>query len=285
MIRHLWLHRGKKNVHDPSNDLELALYDSLLGNNFLHYGYFKNPAKTAEDISLSDLKKSMDDYANLLSSRVKKDERVIEIGCGMGGLLAKLEKAGNKVTGVTPNINQAEHIAKNWQNIELFNCTLEDLDVKKAGKFDVVINSESFQYIDITSGIEQVKKLLNENGRWLMSDYFLINRNASNKSGHVLEDFELALKQAGLEIVERVDITDNVLPTLKYAHLLATGLALPVVDFSIKKFFLRHSFFEYLFSPIVNKKRKNIRLDTIDAEIFKRDKVYLLLTIKKFSKV
>ncbi len=249
MIKHLWVKRGKNIVHDPSNDLELALYDTLFGNNFLHYGYFEPIPKSPDDISISDLKRAMDDYANLLTKRTKPKDRIIEIGCGMGGLLAKLDANGNDVSGVTPDLSQVKHIEKNWSHIELYNCTLEALDTEKAGTFDVVINSESFQYADLEIGIDQVKKLMKKNGRWIMSDYFLLNPKTHNKSGHILSKFEQAIEKANLEIVERIDITDNVLPTLRYAHMMATKFALPIVDFSIKKFFLRHSFLEYLFAP------------------------------------
>ncbi len=281
MLSHLWLRRKRREVHDPENDLELALYANLFENNFLHYGYFDPPPQSGEDISLRDIKNAMENYADLLCSRVKPGEKIIEIGCGMGGLLAKFDKMGANVSAVTPDESQIKHISKNWPHIPLYKSTLERLDTQTIGKFDVVVNSESFQYIDIRIGIEQIKKLLAKNGRWIVSDYFLINPETHNKSGHILSDFLTAIDEAGLQIVERIDITDNVLPTLKYAHTLATRLALPIIDFGVKKFFLRHPFFEYLLAPIIDKKQKNIRLDTIDAEIFKRDKIYLLLVLKR----
>lgn len=273
--------KNKRNIHNPENDLELALYNSLLGNNYLHYGYFADSQIKAEDISLNLLKKSMDDYASLLVSRVKEGEEIIEVGCGMGGLLARFDKQGNRVVGVTPSLSQVRHIAKYWPHIQIYNNMFEELDCDNVGQFDVVINSESFQYIDIKRGIEQVDKLLKQNGRWIMSDYFVINKETHNRSGHIFTEFESAINKAGFVIVEKIDITDNILPTLKYAHLLASNLAIPLADFTAKKFFLRHPFFEYLFAPVVENKLANIRLDTIDADIFKRDKIYLLMTIRR----
>ncbi|VAW17098.1 hypothetical protein MNBD_ALPHA12-186 [hydrothermal vent metagenome] len=283
MVRHLMLRRGSKSVHDPENDLELALYATLFGNNFLHFGYFKNPPADAQTMSMADMKKAMDDYADLLVARVARGEKAIELGCGMGGLLARLDAAGVDVCGVTPDKSQMAHIGKNWPHIALDNCKMEDLP-KKQEKFDVAINSESFQYVDLARGIKKIDQLLKPDGRWLMSDYFRFNKDAHNGSGHILADFEAALAAGGFEIAERVDITENVLPTLRYAHFLAANLALPVAGFMTNKFFRRHAFFEYLFAHDVKGGLKKIRLKTIDAEIFRREKAYLLLSIVRRKK-
>ena len=283
MTRHLMSRSSGKSVNDPANDLELALYATLFGNNFLHFGYFENPPADAETMSMADMKKAMDDYAALLVSRVRRGEKVIELGCGMGGLLARLDAAGVEVCGVTPDKSQAAHIGKNWPHIPLDNCKMEELGPKDE-KFDVAINSESFQYVDLVEGIKKIDQLLKPNGRWLMSDYFRFSEDAHNGSGHILADFEAALAEGGFEIAERLDMTENVLPTLRFAHLLATNLALPIADFTAKKFFLRHAFFEYLFAPMVADRLKNVRLGTIDAEMFSRDKVYLLLSIVRRKK-
>lgn len=284
MARHLMKQGNAKSLNNPENDLELALYSTLFANNFLHFGYFKDPLVEAQTISLADMTKAMDDYADLLVFRVRAGEKAIELGCGMGGLLEKLDAGGIEICGVTPDKSQIAHIRKNWPHIELYNCTLEELSVRDAGKFDVAINSESFQYVDIKRGIEKIDRLLAPNGRWLISDYFRLEKDTYNKSGHILSEFEAALAAGGFEIVERVDITANVLPTLKYAYLLATRLALPVAGFSVKKFFLRHAFLEYLFAPDIEDRLKNVRLGTIDAKVFSHDKVYLLLSIARRKK-
>jgi len=283
MVRHLVSRRGTSQVHDPENDLELALYATLFGNNFLHFGYFENPPSDAQSMSMADMKKAMADYADLLASRVERGEKAIEIGCGMGGLLARLDAAGVDVCGVTPDKSQAAHIGKNWPHIAIDNCRFEDLG-EKTERFDVAINSESFQYVDLVTGIKKIDQLLKPNGRWLMSDYFRFSEEAHNGSGHILADFEAALAAGGFEIVERVDITQNVLPTLRYAYFLAANLALPVADFMSRKFFRRHAFFEYLLAPDVQDRLKNVRLATIDAEVFAREKAYLLLTIARRKK-
>ena len=281
LIRHLSRNRAGRSVWDPADDLELALYGAVFGNNFLHYGYFPEPPADPESISLADAKQAMDDYASLLVERVQPGERVLDIGCGMGGLLARLDAAGARPTGLTPNHSHAAHIRSHWPHIPLLEGTLESFDpAQRPERFEAVINSESFQYIALDEGIKRVKAFLAPGGRWIVIDYFRLKTDAKNRSGHLLADFDAAIARHGLEVVERVDVTDNVVPSLAYARVLAERFALPVAHFFSEKFFLRHPFLGYLFQPSVREKLSNVRLDTLDPEVFRREKRYVLYVLR-----
>ena len=279
MWRWMRTHRAGRSVHDPAEDLELALYGAIFGNNFLHYGYFDPIPADAETISLARLKQAMDDYASLLVARVRAGERVLDVGCGMGGLLVRLDAAGVHATGVTPNTAHAAHIRSKWPHIALIESTLEQANLASTPKFDAVINAESFQYIDLDAGMKQVRALLAPGGRWVMIDYFRLNAEAKNKSGHLLAEFEAAAAAHGFEINERVDVTENCLPTLAYGRLLAEKFALPLARFGADKFFLSHPFLAYLFQPKIQNKLAGVKLHTLDPEVFRREKRYLLFTL------
>jgi MPBQ/MSBQ methyltransferase len=279
LVRWMRTHRADRSVHDPAEDLELALYGAIFGNSFLHYGYFDPIPASAEDISLSRLKQAMDDYASLLVGRVRPQERVLDVGCGMGGLLARLDAAGVKATGVTPNTAHAAHIRAHWPQIALIESTLEKVDPGSSAKVDAVINAESFQYIGLHAGMQKVKALLAPGGRWIMIDYFRLQPDAKNKSGHLLADFEAAATRHGFVITERVDVTENCLPTLAYGRLLAERFALPLARFGADKFFLSHPFLAYLFQPKIQNKLTSVKLHTLDPEVFRREKRYLLFTL------
>lgn len=281
LLRHLSKNRAGRSVWDPADDLELALYGAVFGNNFLHYGYFPNPPADPEDISLADAKQAMDDYASLLVERVQAGDRVLDIGCGMGGLLARLDAAGARPTGLTPNRSHAAHIRAHWPHIPLLEGTLEAFDPQqRSERFDAVINAESFQYIALDAGIERVKGFLAPGGRWIVIDYFRLRADSKNRSGHLLSDFDAAIARHGLRVIERVDVTENVVPSLAYARVLAERFAVPVAHFFSEKFFLNHPFLGYLFQPSVREKLANVRLDTLDPEVFKREKRYLLYTLQ-----
>lgn len=281
LLRHLSRHRAGRSVWDPAEDLELALYGAVFGNNFLHYGYFAEPPANPETISLADVKQAMDDYASLLVERVRPGERVLDIGCGMGGLLARLDAAGAHPTGLTPNRAHAAHIRAQWPHLPLLEGTLESFDPgQRNERFDAVINSESFQYIALDPGIERVKQFLAPGGRWIVIDYFRLHPDAKNRSGHVLADFDAAVARHGLAVAERVDVTENVVPSLAYARVLAERFAVPVAHFFSEKFFLRHPLLGYLFQPNVRDKLARVRLDTLDPNVFRREKRYLLYVLQ-----
>jgi hypothetical protein len=144
------------------------------------------------------------------------------------------------------------------------------------------VNAESFQYIDLHTGMATARSLFAPDAtdpRWLCIDYFRLNPEARNKSGHLLQEFEAALGKHGFSVRERVDVTENVLPSLAYGRLLATRLALPLVRFSADKFFLRRPFLAYLFQDTAHRKLDGVRLDTLDPEVFRREKRYLLFTL------
>lgn len=283
MLRYLREHRADKSVWDPAEDLELALYGTIFGNNFLHYGWFADPARDPETITFADLKQAMDDYATLLVQRVQPGERVLDVGCGMGGLLARLDKHGAQPTGVTPNRAHAVHIQRTWPHIPLIQGTFEHVNVATTPKFDAVINSESFQYIDLDAGMKNVRALLKpaaEGGRWINIDYFRLLPSAKNKSGHLLADFEAACQRHGFVVREQVDVTENVLPSLAYGRLLATRFALPLARFGTDKFFLRRPFWAYLFADKARAKLDGVKLDTLDPEVFRREKRYILFVLE-----
>jgi len=282
LLRYLREHRADKSVWDPAEDLELQLYGAIFGNNFLHYGYFRDIPTSAEEISLADVKRAMDDYATLLVDRVKPGERVLDVGCGMGGLLNRLDRIGAHPTGVTPNHAHAQHIRKLWPHIGLVESPFEQVDAQSfEPKFDAVINTESFQYIDLEQGMAKVQALLAPGGRWLIIDYYRLQPGAKNQSGHVLADFESALARHGLQITERVDVTENVVPSLAYGRLLATQFALPLARFGADKLFLRKRLLGYLFKDSLAAKLDSVRLDTLDPDVFRREKRYLLFTIER----
>jgi SAM-dependent methyltransferase len=277
-----WLkHRKNAGVWNPADDLELQLYQAIFGNNFLHYGYFASPPKSGEDISLAQIKQAMDDYAQLLVDRVATGDAVLDVGCGTGGLLVKLRAKGVHATGLTPNLRHAEHIASFMPGQKIVRSGFEAATPAQAGApFDAVINSESFQYIDLDAGMKNVRAMLKPGGRWIVIDYFRLTTGAKNKSGHLLGDFDAGLKRHGFTVTEEVDVTENVVPCLMFAKTLIDRMALPGLRFASDRFFLSHPIAEYIFKPSLRQKLDGVRMATLDADIFRREKRYKLYVLQ-----
>lgn len=79
---------------------------------FLHYGYFKDKGINPRDISLADLYTAQLNYAELIISKIiNNSSKVLDVGCGTGGLINLLQKNKYKVVGLTPDRLQIQYIS------------------------------------------------------------------------------------------------------------------------------------------------------------------------------
>ena len=265
---------------DPSDDIELRLYAQIAQNDFLHYGYFDPIPAQAEDISLNDVRAAMDAYGNLLAGLVPAGQRVLDIGCGMGGLLNKLQAKGCDAHGVTPNQPHVQHIRQRYPQVTVYESRFEEVQPSALGQFDVLMNAESFQYLELDRALALGKQLLKPGGCWFILDYFCLNDNTKNKSGHVMATYRQALQRQGWRIVTERDLTENMLPTLAYGHLLAGRLMLPLVRHTADRFFLKHPYWAYVFGNDVRQKLAEVKLHTLDPQVFRAEKRYVLFELE-----
>ncbi len=261
---------------DGSSDPELDLYTQIFRNDFLHAGYF-DPIPDPEAVSFASLKEATEAYARLLVARVTPGQRVLDLGCGTGGLLAMLKAAGAEPTGLTPNPGHAEHIREAQPGVPVIVGGFEAIDLGKyRGAFDVVICSESFHNVPLEAGVNNVREVLKPGGKWVIIDYYRTRIPAYNRSGHPLEKFRDAVAKGGFRMIEEIDVTDNTTPGLGFMHAWASRVALPTVDYAAGKWLSKHPVVDYLFGEDFRARRARVRLDALDPVIFARDKRYLL---------
>jgi len=219
-------------VRRVDDDPELKLYSGMLENELLHFGYFDDPDLTGEEISIAMIKAAQIRYSEFILERVgsKKSGKVLDGGCGMGGLINPLRAAGHDPVALTPNRTQIAYLRKNYPDLAVENCMFEDLDTARyAGTFDTVINSESLQYIDLDAANAVVGKVLAPGGHWVIADFFR-KPGSTATDIHLLDDFRTKAAAAGWRVAEDTDITANVLPTLDFAHTVGRK-ALPIFGY------------------------------------------------------
>ncbi len=261
---------------DGSVDPELDLYTQIFRNDFLHAGYF-DPIPDPETISFQTLREATEAYARLLAARVAPGQRVLDLGCGTGGLLAMLKAAGAEPTGLTPNPGHAEHIRKAHPGIPVIVSGFEALDMEKHRQsFDVVICSESFHNVPLEAGVRNVREVLKPGGKWVIIDYYRTRIPAYNRSGHPLQAFRDAVAKQRFRMTEEIDVTDNTTPGLAFFHAWSSRVALPTVDFAAGRYFMKHPVIDYLLGDEFAARRARVRLDALDPKVFARDKRYLL---------
>ena len=265
-----------------SYDLELNLYSKLLKNDMLHYGYFKNPNINTEDISLKQIEDAQILYSHQIIDKIKrKEEYILDVGCGMGGLAKIIKEKNLKVEVLTPNKNQIDHIQFKYPELKFYHSKFENL--KTSMSYGTIIHSESLQYMDLDKAFKKVELIMNTGGQWIITDYFRIDSSGINKSGHQLDDFLEKVEEYRWETVFKQDITGNVMPTLKFINMYAERFLFPLKHFAFEKLRFKNPklfFMTKSFRDSIDKKIHK-EMASVDARKFENEKKYLLFVLEK----
>jgi len=272
----------KKNAKfdKSSYDLELFLYSKILSNDMLHYGYFEDTSVEPDRISIKDFEDAQIRYAqNIIDQISNVNGKILDVGCGMGGLSAMMLNKGYQVEALTPNKNQKQHIDSKYPNLVCHNMKFEDLIIND--KYATIINSESLQYINLNTAFEKIDQLLEKNGRWIVVDYFRTSESA--KKPHLQKDFVDEISKRNWKIVFEKDISMNVLPTLKLVSLYANRFFIPLKHFAFEKLRYKKAWIYYLTEDlrisISNKINKEMK--TIDPENFLKERKYVFYVVER----
>ena len=149
--------------------LEIGLVISrfLYKTEHLHYGYWPEEL----EIIPENLRKAQDFHSELILDAIPKNvETILDVGSGSGGLAEKLVKEGYKVHCVSPSEYLADAIEeKLGDEVKVFRTTCQDLELTQ--KYDLVIFSESFQYVQVNQALEKSIEALKTNNHLLICDY------------------------------------------------------------------------------------------------------------------
>ncbi len=285
---HLWkvvsLQRNRKKTQRVFDDAQLKLYSKLLPGGFLHYGYFDNPAIEPMEISINEIYRAQKRYADILLEKLPAVNglRILDIGCGTGAMAKMMLDRGHFPTALTPDKTQAHHTRQAYSDIPLLECKFEDLNGEQfAEHFDVVITSESLQYLKQDVALPLIKKILKKDGKWIACDYFRV-QDSHEQSGHFFSEFQKNLVAAGLAFSSQRDITPHILPTIAFVHAFATRIGLPLLDFGVEKIQTKAPGIHYALQeaiPFLNQKiDKNLL--TVNPEVFAKQKQYLLMEME-----
>jgi SAM-dependent methyltransferase len=177
----------KKNYKIDSKEvgLELGLrvYKFFLKSEYLHYGYFTEDL----EVDVSNLKKAQENYSELIFSNIPEGTKtILDVGSGSGKIAEQLLEKGYKVDCVSPGKLLTEYAKeKLGDKVQFFECRFEDITTEK--KYDLILFSESFQYIPMDKSITGSVKLLNPGGYILISDFFHIDPDLRSKLGGGLD--------------------------------------------------------------------------------------------------
>ncbi|HVK06145.1 MAG TPA: class I SAM-dependent methyltransferase [Armatimonadaceae bacterium] len=185
----------------------------LFKTDHLHYGYW--PADLPVD--LANLRRAQENYTDYLVAHLPAGVRtILDVGSGTGALARRLIDSGYAVDCVSPSISQTERVRTLLGDDAgcIYESTYEALRTDK--RYDLILFSESFQYIPLGDSIRISCGLLHPGGHLLICDYF---RNETPDrgpfgGGHSLKSFRREVAAHPLCAVAEEEITDRITPNL-----------------------------------------------------------------------
>ncbi len=260
-------------------DMGLALGKFFLNTDDLHFGYWpNNDMPTVKNFSWAQ-----DNHSQLIINNIpKKVRKFLDVGCGAGNLSLKLLNNGYDVDCVIPSEYLAKAVKEKIKDRgKIFISKFEDLTINE--KYDLILFSESFQYVDMKKSINKISNIINQNGYLLICDYF--KRNIKKKSlmggGHNWLSFQNLIKTSSLNKINDLDITNETAPTIDFLNNFCQDVLLPVGNLTSQFLSTNHPFIaKFIKWKMKNKlqKLKNRYLSgKVNGNYFKTYKIYKFL--------
>lgn len=263
------------------NSRALKFYSDVLGLEHLHYGIWE----ADDELTLANLKLAQDRYQqSIIDLLPPPPARVLDVGCGTGELSKALKAKGYDVEGLSPDINHVDSYAEKVGQ-PFYQTVFEDFAPQKT--YDVVIMSESCQYIALDKLFPVLEQCLTASGVWIVVDYFVLDgvHGTMAKSGHTYTEFQRAVTNSNMTMDFDRDITEATLKTLDFGRSLVERgeLALTMLKQRIDQRSWALSKVVGLIMWLARKEVKKLDENRIliDSEAFRKAKTYRLMRFKR----
>ena len=264
-------------------DIGLAIGRFFLNTEDLHYGYWPSGKET----DIQNLAKAQEDHSQFIIDHIpEKTKSILDVGSGSGNLALKLLNLGYAVDCVIPSEFLAEQVAeKLGGRSKIHICGFEKVDDYK--KFDLILFSESFQYIKLEKSLNKIVKMLDLSGHLLICDFF--RRDVPGKSpmggGHSWRGFQKTMENHPLNLITDIDITDETSPTIDLLAKFNKDVLSPIAEMS-GEYLIDHyptitKLFKWKFKKRLNKIHNIYLSGDVNGESFKQFKEYHLLVYEK----
>lgn len=266
------------------NDILLKLAQKLFGLEYLHYGYFEPDIP----VNFDGLKIAQQKYTDKILSSIPKDVKsILDVGCGAGGNAKAMVNAGYKVSCIDPDpylLEKTQAATKN--QVKTFVGMYENVRGIEPGSVDMVLMSESCQYINPQEGWKLHSQHVKPGGYVMAVDFFItreIDQPYLSKSGHRLQSFIDEAQKWGFQLVGKEDITQQTAPTMDLYQELIFNKVFPVCEAVFE--FIRRKF-NGLYKLLSFFMREKVlflkeKYSHQDSKTFTQYKTYLVLVFKK----
>ena len=263
-------------------EIGLVLSKFFFKTEHLHFGYWPDDL----EITIDNLKKSQDYHSKKIIEAIPDNvNTILDVGSGSGGLAEKLINNNYKVDCVSPSHYLSDAIAdKLKNNVKIHRTTFEKLKIEKS--FDLVLFSESFQYVNIKKSLDKVPSLLNKNGRLLICDFFRQPGTGTKPlgGGHNWNVFQDNLKNYSFTNLIDIDITKETSRTYDLINKLIKDVAVPVRELSSNYLSSQYprgmKFLKWYFDKKINRMNRIYFSGNMTGEVFNKLKTYRILLYK-----
>ncbi len=282
LTTHVPLHDSK----EVGLSIGLILGEGLFNMKDMHYGLW------TEDIAvkLSNFSLAQERYSKFLLSHIPSDARtILDVGSGAGNLAKCLLESGYFVSCVSPSPFLSFRIRSLLgDRVTIFPTKFENLEV--SNQFDVILFSESFQYVDPATSLTKAALILPEGKYVIISDFFSKRRDTDGPlgGGHNLSQFYKLLREHPFEIIDDIDITSKTSQTIEMFGQFLLNTVLPVKDIICQFVAHRHpllsKFISWKFQKRFSKINKKYFSGELNSANFEKYKSYRLIKLKKLPK-
>lgn len=209
-------------------EIGLLFFKHFLKTEYLHYGLFSDGLEA----DISNLARAQQNYAEFLIAHIPTEVRtILDVGCGSGRFASELLARGYRVDCVSPGTTLTEHArGVLGDRARIFQAKFEDLDCD--GRYDLILFSESFQYIPMHEAFAGALRRLNPGGHIMICDYFRTGAPGTSPlgGGHDLREFQELLQRLPICRVREHDITPETAPTLDLVNDVSMEVLLPIYN-------------------------------------------------------
>ncbi len=256
-----------------------------MGSEDLHYGYWPN----GKDASVQNFAHAQDSHSKLIMDHIpEKTNSILDVGGGSGNLALKLLDKGYSVDCVIPSEYLAEQAKEKLGNeSKIHICGFEQMPTTKT--YDLIIFSESFQYVKMDESFRKVEDMISSVGHLLICDFF--RRDVPGKSpmggGHSWQGFKDTISTLPFQQVTDLDISEETAPTIDLLDQFCQDVLMPISEMSGSYLQYNYPYLTALLNWKLKKRIKKIRRTYLSGELngdsFKKFKTYRLLLYKRKS--
>ncbi len=209
-------------------DYGLRFMAEVLKAEHLHWGYFPEKKFSGDQMTFAEVKKAQLEYTKHLFSFIPDNVKsILDVGAGLGKTASLLMEKGYQVHCLSNDKYQQTKINERYPEIPFTKSKFEESNLGK--QFDLVLMSESVQYLKWNKALQKLDEVLKPGGFLLTSDYYRKEDGSFYQTCKVREVFEAATKDK-FNLIKEDDITDNILPTLDFAIFSFNNYILPAAN-------------------------------------------------------